>query len=143
MNNEFEFRFPAEPDYLRVLRDTLREALAAMGVAEATTDRVLLVMDEIASNAIEHGALYRQGEKPLRARVRIVEERGVFLQFHDEDMPSDTFAEVSAEILNMDTVPFVEMERGRGLFLIREFLSDLQVLQPSDGGMLLEGFLRE
>ncbi len=114
-----------------------------MGIAAAATDRVLLVMDEIVSNAIEHGAHYRQGGKPLRARVTLVEDDRLFLQFHDEDMPSDTFAEVSAEILNMDTVPFVEMERGRGLFLIREFLSDLQVLQPSDGGMLLEGFLRE
>ncbi len=143
MNNELDFRFPAEPDYLRVLRDRLREGLDAMGVPQAAADRVLLVMDEIASNAIEHGARYRHGEKPLRVRVRMVEESRLFLQFHDEDMPPDTFAEVSAEILSMDTAPFVELERGRGLFLIREFLSDLQVLELSGGGMLLEGFLRE
>jgi anti-sigma regulatory factor (Ser/Thr protein kinase) len=143
LNNELDFRFPAEPDHLRVLRRMLRKGLVAMGIAESVTDRVLLVMDEIVSNAIEHGADYRQGEAPLRARVTLVEDDRLFLQFHDEDMPAEILAEVSREILNGGYTPVAGLERGRGLFLIREFLSELQVQELSGGGMLLEGFLRE
>ena len=144
MNNELDFRFPAEPDQLRVLRRLLRKGLAAMGVSEAATDRVLLVVDEVVSNAIEHGAHYRQGEKPLRARVLLGEDRRLFLQFQDEDMPSEIFAEVSRQILNVNGLaPLAELERGRGLFLVRELLSDLQVQELSGGGMLLQGFLRD
>ena len=73
----------------------------------------------------------------------MVEDRRLFLQFHDEDMPSETFVELSAEILGAHTAPVVELERGRGLFLVREFVSDLQVVELSGGGMLLRGFLRE
>ena len=143
MDNELDFRFPAEPGHLRVFRRMLREGLAAMGIAEPATERVVLVMDEIVSNAIEHGADYRQGEKPLRARVMLVEDDRLFLQFHDEDMPAEILAAVSDEILNGNYPPVAGLERGRGLFLIREFLSELRVQELSGGGMLLEGFLRE
>jgi anti-sigma regulatory factor (Ser/Thr protein kinase) len=144
LNNELDFCFPAEPDHLRLLRRMLREGLAEMGIDEGVTDRVLLVVDEVVSNAIEHGAHYRQGEKPLRTRVRLGEDRRLFLQFQDEDMPSEIFAEVSRQILNVNGLPpLAELERGRGLFLIRELLSDLQVQELSGGGMLLEGFVRD
>lgn len=142
LENELDFRFPAEPGHLRVFRRMLREGLAAMGIAEPATERVVLVMDEIVSNAIEHGADYRQGGEPLRARVTLVADR-LFLQFHDDDMPAEILAELSRQILNGNCAPVAGLERGRGLFLIREFLSELQVQELSGGGMLLEGFLRE
>jgi len=143
LNYELDYRFPAEPEHLRMFRNMLRDGLVEMGVLEDATERVLLVMDEIVSNAIEHGADYRRGEKPLRVRVQLVGGRRLFLQFHDEDMPTEILAELSREIVNGSHMPVAELERGRGLFLIREFLSDLQVLELTGGGMLLEGFLRE
>ncbi len=143
MSNELDFRFPAEPDHLRNLRQMLREGLAAMGVAEAVTDRVLLVVDEIVSNAIEHGVDYRHGEKPLRARVQLLDDRRVFLQFEDRDMPPETLAQLAREVQNTNGAPpIAELERGRGLFLVRELLVDLRVHEMSGGGMLLEGWLR-
>jgi anti-sigma regulatory factor (Ser/Thr protein kinase) len=143
LKNDLDFRFAAEPDHLRGFRNLLRKGLVQMGVSHDAIQRVLLVMDEIVSNAIEHGADYRRGEKPLRARVQLVDGDRLFLQFHDDDMPADVLAEISDEILNGNCVPVTELERGRGLFLVREFLSGLQVQELSGGGMLLEGFLRE
>lgn len=143
MKNELDFRFPAEPNHLRMFRRMLREGLAQMGVAEGAIDRALLVMDEIASNAIEHGAEYRQGDKPLRARVQLVEGHRLFLQFRDEDMPTGVLAAVCDVVVNGGQLPVAHLERGRGLFLVRELLSDLQVRELRGGGMLLEGFLRE
>jgi len=143
LKNELDFRFPAQPDHLRVLRNMLRQGLVAMEVPHDAIQRVLLVMDEIVSNAIEHGAGYRRGERPLRARVQVVDGGRLFLQFHDEDMPAEVLDEVSWEILNGSCVPVAELERGRGLFLIRELLSEVQVQELSGGGMLLEGFLRD
>lgn len=143
MKYELDYRFPAEPDHLRLFRNMLREGLVEMGVLEDAIQRALLVMDEVVSNAIEHGVEYRKGAKPLRARVQLVEGDRLFMEFYDEDVPSEVLAGVIREIQNGDYMPVAELERGRGLFLIREFLSDLQVMELSGGGMLLEGFLRD
>ena len=142
MSSELDFRFPAEPDHLRNLRQMLREGLAAMGVDEIVADRVLLVVDEIVSNAIEHGADYRQGEEPLRARVQLLGDQRVFLQFEDRDMPSEALAQLAREVQNTNgAAPTAELERGRGLFLVRELMVDLEVHEMIGGGMLLEGWL--
>ena len=82
-----EFRLPAKIAHLRVLRRSLRQGLQDMGVAELPLDRLLLVVDEVVSNAIEHGQIYRRSAEPILVQVHR-QDRGLLLSIEDADVPA-------------------------------------------------------
>ncbi len=142
MNKVLEFRVAAEMEQLKRLRKNLRQALQRMGVAELHLDRLLLVVDEVLSNAIEHGKSYRQGVKPIMVRVS-QQKAGLLLSIEDADVPADVVAQIACDIdQNCQQVPAAPQERGRGLFLVQRFLVDLQVGPAEGGGMHLQGLLQ-
>lgn len=143
MKKLFEHSIPADFSRVGDLRRLLREGLEPLGVSGSFLERLILVVDEVVSNSIEHGSEYRRGESPIRV---IVHENsgGLHLKVDDLDVPQDMVASLEAELHSQDGVPPSALsERGRGMFLITMFLEDLRVLAVEGGGMRVQGRVLE
>lgn len=139
MSLPIDVRFAAEPEPLRAVRQRVREALTEALASRADVENALLVFDELASNAIEHGTGYRRGGEPLRVAFAL-EGRDLVLQFEDHDMPSaDVKALRAVFAAGVPELPDFEDERGRGLFLIVTTLESIQVHAIAEVGMRLVG----
>jgi anti-sigma regulatory factor (Ser/Thr protein kinase) len=125
---------------VRFLRADLREHLEARGVAEADVDRLVLVVDEMVNNAIEHGASHRRMSDVLRLRVD-VEVAELRLEFVDPSAPGDLVAQLEEMLAACSSGrPPLFSERGRGLFLIADGLDELRVAVGDAGvGLRLLG----
>ena len=142
MTSLFDRFFAADLRLMASLRSDLRDGLGQAGVPDAMLERLILVVDEVVSNSIEHGAEYRRSDLPIRVMVR-KEEAGLQLVIDDIDVPRATMASLLAGYESSDTPPGLLLERGRGLFLINTFLEDLKILRVEGGGMRLQGMLQE
>ncbi len=119
----------------------LREHLERLGVDEAQVDRMVLVVDEVVSNAIEHGSVYRRSPNPIRVCVERF-EAFLLLKVDDADVPSDLVTNLARVFDDqIESVPSAVVERGRGMFLITMFLEGLEILSAEGGGMRLQGRL--
>lgn len=139
-----EFRIEADVARVRFLRADIRDRLEELGVAEGDVDRLVLVVDELVSNSIEHGASYRSEEDVLSIRLTILESH-VELGFEDPSVPAGIVAEMLRLLdqCRSGGVPPLDNERGRGLFLIDDGLEDVVVEAGADGsGLELTGRLR-
>ena len=139
----FDKRFAADLSRMAEMREVVRESLVREGVPAEFLERLVLVVDEVVSNSIEHGTDYRQTEKPIRVCVGRTED-GLVLSVDDVDMPPDMVADLAREFGSQPgEAPALNLERGRGMFLISMFLEDLQVSSVDGGGMRLRGRLLE
>jgi anti-sigma regulatory factor (Ser/Thr protein kinase) len=141
-----EFRFAAEPAEVPQLRRAVRERLGPVGLVGSDLDRLILVLDEIVGNSIEHGRQYRVSGDVLSVRLLVDRSGRVDVEFHDPSVPVEVADDLRREFRrhdNGDTTPPVHNERGRGLFLIAEAFDTLQVDRgPNGRGLLLRGVLR-
>ncbi len=142
MTERFGWKLRARFEHVRTLRHDLRERLLPLGVAENDVDRLLLVVDEIVSNAIEHGRQYRRPDDVLTVRFA-VESEHVDLEFVDPAVPGDTVLQIRAILEQCKSGrPPLDSERGRGLFLIGDGLDVIEVRGELDGtGLRLRGRL--
>ena len=139
----FDRRFPADLRLMAEVRRVLRTGLEQQGVPELFLERLVLVVDEVVSNSIEHGTDYRQTAEPIRVRVDRSEE-GLILVVDDVDVPPAVVASLASEFREQENVaPSALLERGRGMFLIGAYLEDLQVTDADGCGMRLQGRLQE
>ena len=125
------------------VRRQVREHLESQRVPEDACDSLVLVVDEVVSNSIEHGSTYRRNGDRMELAVRVDGDE-LLLRFVDRDVPA---AEVRMLMTTVtagggDEPPPLDWERGRGMFLIAMGLDDL-VIQPLDratgDGLVLEG----
>ena len=133
------FRFPPEASHLRMLRRTVRDGLEAQGVPSATIELVVLVLDEVVSNSIEHGSSYRARHEHLSVSVR---SNGieVELDFEDPEAPRTVVDELADALeRSRGKRPPPESERGRGLYLVADSLTELSVRPAKGGGLHLHG----
>lgn len=141
MTELFDQRFPADLSRLADLRRVLREHLEGAGVDESQVERMVLVVDEVVSNAIEHGSAYRRSADPIRVCVERV-EAVLLLKVDDADVPSDLVSSLARVFDDrLESAPSAVVERGRGMFLITMFLEDLEIVSAEGGGMRLQGRL--
>jgi len=139
-----EFRFGVHADYgeVRTFRCAVRERLETTGLAEAIVDRLVLVLDEIVCNSIEHGHAYRSVKDVLEVRVRLVDGH-LDIRFCDPSCPPHVVREIDRLLVKSRQGVSPDSERGRGLFLIHDGLEDLEVRTgPGGVGLELRGRLR-
>jgi anti-sigma regulatory factor (Ser/Thr protein kinase) len=138
--NRRRISFPPNGDALRRVRVRLRELAAEMGMA-AAGNGLALVVDELVNNAIEHGRVYR-----LRGLDLVIQlspaDGGVLVEFFDQEMPGHEVDEL-AKLLAAAAggTPALENERGRGLFLLTVYLTELRAEAAPGGGLRLAGRL--
>ena len=141
MTDHFDERFPADLSRMADLRRVLRAHLEGVGVDGAQVERMILVVDEVVSNSIEHGSEYRRSPDPIRVYVERV-ECDLLLQVDDADVPSDLVANLARVFDDqLGSAPSAVVERGRGMYLITMFLEDLEIVSAEGGGMRLQGRL--
>ena len=139
MSSGIEFRIPALPERLRDLRKGVREGVQSMGVTESACEQVVLVLDELVSNAIEHGDQYRTRGGELLVGVSL-KAGDLWMEFIDPDMPPSMVAELRKALERWDgEPPPLSNERGRGLFLISAYLDELIVQAARGGGLHVRG----
>jgi anti-sigma regulatory factor (Ser/Thr protein kinase) len=132
-------RFPPEASHLRVLRRQARDWMRRRGVDQETVESMVLALDEIVSNAIEHGEAYRRAFLPLAVALH-QDGQGVVLEFEDPEAPADLVRELGVALArSAGNRPPPDSERGRGLFLVGQMLSDLSVTPAAGGGLHLRG----
>ena len=132
----FDFLLPPEPMHLRMLRKAARSSLRDMGLEEPASDEVVLVLDEIISNSIEHGQPYRRRFEPLRVHLHL-EGSTLVLRFQDPEMPEALIEELRRALdRTRGKLPALELERGRGLFLVAASLHDVRVERDQQGTWL-------
>ena len=139
----FDQRFPADLGRMMDLRTRLRDGLALCEIPAALVERVVLVVDEVVTNSIEHGEGYRKSEQPIRVAIR-QGDQGLEVEVDDLDVPPELVGPLSKE-LNSEatTLPAMDHERGRGMFLVGMFLEGLRIAPVEGGGMRLQGRLIE
>ena len=137
----FDQRFPADLSRMAALRAAMRTSLVAHGLSEVTLERLILVVDEVVSNSIEHGLDYRVSADPIRVCVERSTD-DLLLQVEDQDVPPDLVRDLARVFDDGgEATPSAMAERGRGMFLITMFLEDLQIVVAEGGGMRLLGRL--
>lgn len=138
-----EFRIEPDVSRVRFLRADIRGRLEELGLGEQDVDRLVLVVDEIVSNSIEHGRAYRRPADLLELRLTVAVDH-VAVEFHDPAVPPETVAEIVRMIERCRAgAPPLDNERGRGLFLIDDGLDALQAVPAAGGpGLWLTGRLR-
>lgn len=141
MTAPLEFQFPPDPEHLRSLRQHLRSKLNDLGVIGEVADNVVLIIDEIVTNSIEHSDPYRNdGQLVVRLGT---DEKDVTLEFEDPDVPGSVVEELARAIESkIEKQPPPDSERGRGLFLIASHIDSLEISQRARGGLLLRGRFR-
>ena len=114
-----------------------------MGVSDDRADSMVLVLDEIVTNAIEHGDSYRNSKGWLLLRIE-ASGRDLLLEFEDPDVPPRVVAQLASAIAAWtDALPPVDSERGRGLFLIARNLDRPEIKPAPGGGLQLRGRFRD
>jgi anti-sigma regulatory factor (Ser/Thr protein kinase) len=139
LTEPLEFRFPPELEHLRCLRRHLRTKLDELGVSADAADNVLLVVDEVVTNAIEHSDPYRVANGHLTVKLS-TSGNDILLDFEDPDVPETVVRQLAAMLSNgPGNRPPPEFERGRGLFLIAHHVDRLEISLRPKGGMHLHG----
>ncbi len=124
--------FSASMRYVRPVRHFITALCALADYDEDETESIALVTTEILNNSIEHGAQGPADE--IEVAMRVTAE-----SFHFECTdPGAGGAEFARKALEKAAaMPDLEEPRGRGLFLIRNYMDDLQVSYDPDQGTRL------
>lgn len=142
MSESHEFTLLADRVLLRDLRDSLRVVFEGWQIDETAAMRVLLVVDEIVGNAIDHGGDYRCDEHILTLRVEL-RDGDVRVEFIDPDTPQPVVNELVERIAAATEPPALDAERGRGMFLIGNTFQGVDIAWDSATGMRVRGIVRD
>jgi len=116
--------FAARPSSAAVLRETLTAYLTANGIDDAAARLIVLCADEALINAVAHAA-----GSPV----------GVFADLRDDHFTlevSDGGYGFDPSQIDGVAQPDLMGEHGRGLFLIRNLMDDLEILSDEHGTTL-------
>ena len=120
----FRRSFAPRPSSAPMLRDALTAFLAANRVDDQVARRIVLCADEALINAVQHAPA-----SPVDV-VAGVRGDGLVLEVSDGGPGFDPAR------LDRDAVPELMGEHGRGLFLIRQLMDDLEILSDEHGTTL-------
>jgi Anti-sigma regulatory factor (Ser/Thr protein kinase) len=116
--------FAVRPSSAAVLREALTTYLTANDIDDASTRLIVLCADEALINAVAHAA-----GSPV----------GVFADLRDDHVTlevSDGGPGFDPSQIDSDAEPDLMGEHGRGLFLIRNLMDDLEILSDEHGTTL-------
>jgi len=131
------YRFPPDVEHLRTLRSHLRHKLRLLGVPKDRAETVILVLDEIVTNSIEHAHGYRNSSSCLTLQMRTT-GHDLQLDFEDPDVPATVVQKLASALASWGgSRPPLDSERGRGLYLIARNVDRLEIDERPGGGLCL------
>jgi len=133
---EVNLDLPCVHRAVRIGRRVVQTFARTDGLADEPIERLMLVVSELLANAVDHGggggAMSEQDlEGDVRMQLRLVfEDAGWRLEVEDAGGGDEAEA---AELCARSTAPDIEDERGRGLFLVRDYVTELGVRAGAAG----------
>jgi len=121
--------FSANMQYVRPVRHFIQSLCKLAEYTEDEADEIQLVATEILNNSIEHGSDGPDDEIDIMMRVTAAEFR---FEVTDPGKGGSVFADAALD--RADRMPDLEAPRGRGLYLIKRFMDDLDVSWDPDQG---------
>ena len=137
---ELRLDLPAVHSAARMARHLVRQFARAGGLTGPELDNLVLVADELLSNAVDHGGgEAAMDETDLRKDVRMrlvltVVREGWDLEVGDEGGGDPQELQ---EVMAQRDLPDLDDERGRGFYLLARMVDSLEVEKTSDGRGLL------
>lgn len=119
----FDRSFAPRQTAVKEMRDALSECLKVNAIEDSASGRILLCAEEALTNAIEHSG---EGESPIAVSVRVNDEN-LSVEVSDLGCGFDPTA------LDLESPPDPLSERGRGLFLIRHLMDDVEIVSNTHG----------
>ena len=110
-------RVPAQPDELSGLRRFVREYIESAGGDPTTADDLELVTSELATNVIEH---------TTSSTITITIERTPDAWMIEVSDVEDPFV-----LSDVAVLPATSQRAGRGLFVVRSLVDELEVVETS------------
>ena len=129
----------ATHESVRVARHMIRHFSRMRGVSDRERDNLVLVVSELLANAVDHGAgevLMDDSQNVSNVKMTltlVVTEKEWTLDVTDQ---CGGDAEQLQSALDESSLPDLEDDRGRGLFLLRSSVDRLEVTPSPDGAGL-------
>jgi anti-sigma regulatory factor (Ser/Thr protein kinase) len=133
---ELRLDLPAVHSAARMARHLVRQFARAGGLVGSELDQLVLVADELLSNAVDHGGggaarSEAELERPVRMTMMLgVSARG--WEMHVADQGGGDPLVVNG-LMHPEGLPDLEDERGRGFFLMAQMVDSLRVAKSADG----------
>jgi anti-sigma regulatory factor (Ser/Thr protein kinase) len=124
--------FSANMRFVRPIRHFIGALCTLADYAEEETESISLVTTEILNNSIEHGSNGPQDE--IDVTLLVTRSRFRF-EVVDPGRGGEDFA--STALNRARHMPDLDEPRGRGLFLVRSYMDDLQVSYDPESGTRL------
>ena len=142
MIGRIEFKILPHLTRMHQLRSDVRTSLQRHGVRAERLEVLVLVVDEIVTNAIEHGSRYRRADDELTLRFH-VEGTALAVEFIDPSATKEVYRELVALLDQCrNGPPPLHSERGRGLFLVQDGLDEFEIEMLGSGtGLSMRGRL--
>jgi len=133
---ELRLDLPAAHSAARMARHLVREFAMREGVVHTEVESLLLIADELLSNAVDHG-----GGDSAREELDLAEpvRMGLLLVLRDDGWVLEVSDEGGGDpdavdrLLHPADMPDLEDERGRGFWLISGLCQSLAVRRREDG----------
>lgn len=134
-DNELSLEFPAVHASARAARGLVRHFAEQRGLGGTDLDSLILIADELMTNAVDHGggrgALEESElERPVSMRVSVVLEHACWQVSVSDQGGGDP--ELVDRLLHPDGLPDLEDERGRGLYLMTLECDSVEVRRSDD-----------
>lgn len=138
---ELRLDLPAAHVAARMARHLVRQFARSGGVSGTELDNLVLIADELLSNAVDHGGGNGsmeevELERPVRMGLALALDSGGW-EIRVSDQGGGDPVEVDA-LVHPEGLPDLENERGRGFFLLAQMVDSLEVRRSDDGlGLVL------
>ena len=127
-----EFDIPSQPGNERTASEKALEVLEPVKLDDAVNNRLKTAVAEATMNAMEHGNQYRE-DLPVRIKVMSNDEQ-VVIQVHDFGAG---MSQVEMVLPDLDSKLAGEQSpRGWGLFLIKNMVDEMNLLQDEQGQII-------
>ena len=133
---EMRLDLPAVHSAARMARRLIRPFARSSGVAGRDQDKLLLVAEELLTNAVDHGgggAAIDEKDLTTQARMSmqvIIGPKTWEVRVADQGGGDPVSVE---KLLRKDELPDLEDERGRGFFLMSQLVDSIKVEKSEDG----------
>lgn len=136
IQRELNLRLPAVHAGVRVARHMIRTFARSNGISGRDLDGLLLVAEELLTNAVDHGGGHSAADEneldaPVQVSMKLIISHSGW-EIRVADQGGGDPGEL-AKVLHPDHVPDLDDERGRGFFLLNRMVQKLSVGRSEDG----------
>ena len=118
MGTMFSYRIKSKFDLIQSVEKSILQQATQAGFNDDTCFALRLAMDEAMINAIIHGNQYQE-EKEISVTAKIEDDK-IWVSVEDEGPGFDL-----TQLVDPREEPFLHKTNGRGVFLIKQFTSDV------------------